>query len=48
MGTFSKILSGTAVLVGIYLVLSHSKASVRVVNSLGGIYTDSIKTLQGR
>ena len=48
MGTISRVLSGTAVLIGLYLVLRNSKSTVSVVNSLGGIYTNSVKTLQGR
>lgn len=48
MGTISKILSGTAVLVGMYLLLMNSKSTVSIINSLGGVYTSSVKTLQGR
>ena len=48
MGTISKILSGTAVLVGMYLVLKNSASTTKVINSLGSIYTKGVKTLQGR
>jgi len=48
MGTISKLLSGTAILIGMYLILKNSKSTVSIVNSLGGVYTDSVKTLQGR
>lgn len=48
MGTVSKILSGTAVLIGMYLVLKNSSSTVKVINSLGSVYTGSVKTLQGR
>ena len=48
MGTISKLLSGTAVLIGLYLIIINSKDTVRVVNSLGGVYTNSVKALQGR
>ena len=48
MGTISKLLSGTAILIGMYLVLKNSNDTVSVVNSLGGVYTKSVKTLQGR
>lgn len=48
MGTISKVLSGTAILIGMYLILKNSKSTVSIVNSLGGVYTDSVKTLQGR
>lgn len=42
------ILSGTGVLVAMYLILSHATASVKIVNQLGQTYTSSVKTLQGR
>lgn len=48
MGTISKILSGTAILIGMYLILKNSKSTVDVVNSLGSTYTGAVKTLQGR
>ena len=48
MGTITKVLSGTALLIGIYLVLKNSKGTVSVINGLGNVYTKSIKTLQGR
>lgn len=48
MGTITKLLSGTAVLIGMYLVLTNSKSTVSVINSLGSVYTSGVKTLQGR
>ena len=48
MVTMTKIISGTGLLICLYLVLSNSKATVNIVNSLGGVYTKSVKTLQGR
>ena len=48
MGTVSKILSGTAILIGMYLILKNAKSTTSVINSLGGVYTSSVKTLQGR
>lgn len=48
MGTISKILSGTAVLIGMYLIISNSRETVNIVNSLGSVYTSGVKTLQGR
>lgn len=48
MGTVSKILSGTAILVGMYLILSNASGTKSIINSLGSIYTSSVKTLQGR
>ncbi len=44
----AKVLSGTAILVGMYLILTNSKSTVSVINSLGSTYTNSVKTLQGR
>lgn len=48
MATVSKILSGTALLIAIYLVVKNAKGTASIINSLGGIYTKSVKTLQGR
>lgn len=48
MGTVSKILSGTALLIALYLVIDNAKGTASIINSLGGVYTKSIKTLQGR
>ena len=48
MGTVSKLLSGTAVLSGMYLILKNSSSTVKVINSLGGVYTSGVKILQGR
>lgn len=48
MGTLSKVLSGTAVLIGVYLIVKNAKGTASVVSSLGGVYTDSVKALQGR
>lgn len=48
MGTISKVLSGTAILVAMYLIVTNAKSTVSVINSIGGVYTDSVKTLQGR
>ena len=48
MGTISKLLSGTAVLVGLYLIIAYSKGTARVINSLGSTYTNAVRSLQGR
>lgn len=48
MGTISKILSASVVLVGMYLILKNSSSTVSVINSLGSVYTTGVKTLQGR
>lgn len=48
MGTISKLLSGSAVLIGMYLILKNSASTVKVINSLGSVYSSGVKTLQGR
>ena len=48
MGTLSKVLSGTAVLIGIYLIVKNASGTKTVVNSLGGVYVNGVKALQGR
>ena len=48
MGTVTKLLSGTAVLIGLFLVLKNSSSTVNIVKSLGSVYTSGVKTLQGR
>lgn len=48
MGTISKFLSGTAVLIGMYLVLKNSGDTVSIINSLGGVYNSGVRNLQGR
>lgn len=48
MGTIAKILSGSVVLIGMYLILKNSANTVSIINSLGGVYTTGVKTLQGR
>ena len=47
MGNISKILSGTAILVGMYLILTNAGNTVKVIDSLGGVYVDGVKALQG-
>lgn len=48
MGNLSKLLSGTAILIGMYLILKNSGSTVSVINSLGSAYTSGVSTLQGR
>lgn len=48
MGTLSKFLSGTAVLIGMYLIVKNASETVSIINSLGGVYTSGVKVLQGR
>lgn len=49
MKFFTKeLLALTGVLVGAYLVLTHSTGFSRSVRALGSTYTGSVKALQGR
>ena len=48
MGTVAKVLSGTGVLIALYLVVKNASGTTSVINSLGNIYTKSVTTLQGR
>jgi len=48
MGTISKILSGTGLLIGMYLVLSKGTESAKIISTLGNTYSGAVKTLQGR
>lgn len=47
-GKIAMILSGTGILIGMYLILTNSKSTVNIVNQLGKTYTSSVKALQGR
>ena len=47
-GNISKILAGTGVLVGMYLLLKNSGSTKTIISSLGSVYTSGVKTLQGR
>ena len=47
-GTIGEILSGSAILIGVYLFLSQGDQTVNIVKALGGAYTEGVKTLQGR
>ena len=46
--TIGEILSGTAILIGVYLFLSKGNQTVNVIKALGGTYVESVKVLQGR
>ena len=48
MYAITKILSGTAILIGMYLILDNAKNTVSIIDSLGGVYTSGVKMLQGR
>lgn len=46
--TVGKVLEITFILVLMYLVLTNGNAFSQVVGSLGNVYTNSVKVLQGR
>lgn len=48
MGTVTKILSGSAILIGIYLFLTNAGSSAKIINSISSAYIGGVKTLQGR
>ena len=48
MGTVAKVLSGTGILIAIYLFLTNYKATANIITKLGSTYTGSVKVLQGR
>ena len=48
MGTVTKIISGTGILIAIYLFLSNYTATTKVISQLGSTYSSSVKVLQGR
>lgn len=47
-GKVAMILSGTGILIGMYLILNNSTSTVSIIKQLGSTYTSSVKTLQGR
>lgn len=48
MGKVGQLLEITFVLIVLYLVLSNGNSFSTVVRSLGGVYANSVKVLQGR
>jgi hypothetical protein len=44
----AQILSGTVLLVMAYLILSHSEEFGTAAKATGAVYTESVRTLQGR
>ena len=48
MGTIAKVISGTGILIAIYLFLSNSKETTSIISQLGSTYNGAVKTLQGR
>lgn len=47
-GMVAKILTGTGLLICLYLIVSNASGTASIINSAAGLYTNSIKTLQGR
>ena len=48
MGTLSKFLAGTGMLIAIYLFLDNYTATKGIISQLGATYSQGVKTLQGR
>ena len=46
-GKVAMIISGTGVLVAMYLILKNSSSTVYIIKQLGNTYTGAVKTLQG-
>lgn len=47
-GNLSKIISLTATLIMLYLIVKNASGTTSVIKSLGSVYTSGVKTLQGR
>ena len=43
----SELLSGTAILIAIYLFLRNGDKTVAIIKALSSAYTSGVKTLQG-
>ena len=48
MSTVAKLLSGTAVLIAIYLFLDNASGTSSIIRQLGNAYVGGVKALQGR
>lgn len=48
MSMIAKLLSGTGILIAIYLFVRNASGTVSIINSLGNVYTSGVKTLQGK
>ena len=44
----ASLLSGTAILIGMYLILTNPKSTTSIINQLGNTYVGGVKALQGR
>lgn len=47
-GTIGKLLAGSAILIGVYLVVTNPNGASSVTNSISGAFNSGAKTLQGR
>lgn len=47
-GMIAKVLTGTGLLICLYLIVANASGTASIINSAAGMYTNSIKTLQGR
>lgn len=47
-GTVEKLIAGTFVVVGLYLLLTNPGGTAIGINSLSGAYDGGVKALQGR
>lgn len=47
MSMIAKLLSGTGILIGIYLFVKNSDGAVKIIDSLGGVYVNGVRALQG-
>ena len=48
MSMISKLLAGTGILIAIYLFVKNANGTASIIDTLGGVYADGVKTLQGR
>ena len=48
MGTVSKVISGTGVLIAMYLLFKNASGASSIISSMGSAYSNGVKTLQGR
>ena len=47
MSMLAKLLPGTGILIAIYLFVKNADGASNIIDSLGKVYSDGVKTLQG-
>lgn len=47
-GRMAQLLSGTFILVGIFLFLTNYRGATSIISSVSSAYSNGVKTLQGR